>query len=86
MRIIPHALPNAIHAMNTEKAIEDLAAAFCKLSQPEHKSMYMCALEALVCLSKAEKATEILAELKSHPEESAWQAVLQGSGHNRIFH
>lgn len=54
--------------MNTVEAIEQLAAAFCKLSQPEHRSLYLVALEALVRLSKAEKSHELLADLDAHPE------------------
>jgi hypothetical protein len=74
------------HAMNTDKAIEELASAFSKLSQPEHKDLFVCALEALVRLLKAEKMNEILADLEEHPEASVRHLCLLGAQDTRTPH
>jgi hypothetical protein len=38
----------------TDQAIENLAASFCLLSKPEHKAMYLEALQSIKRIAQAE--------------------------------
>lgn len=72
--------------MKTEEAIENLATAFSKLSRPEHREIYLAALEALVQLSKSERSREMLVDMDNSPEMKAMLLFHLGVSGNGTVH